>query len=93
MEMTLCRRLSVRPFRPGDLTAARKLWRGTVGISGGDDRRTMQRLFRKNPGTCLVAFVGRKLVGTVMGTHDARRGYIFHLAVDPDYRRRGVATG
>jgi N-acetylglutamate synthase len=82
----------VRPFRPGDYAAASRLWRRTVGVVGGDDRRTITRLLGKNPGTCLVAMEGKRLAGTIMGTHDMRRAYIFHLAVDTDFRRRGIAT-
>jgi ribosomal protein S18 acetylase RimI-like enzyme len=31
-------------------------------------------------------------VGTVMGGYDGHRGWIYTLAVDPAYRRRGIAT-
>ncbi len=31
-------------------------------------------------------------MGCVFGTHDTRKGWINRLAVDPDYRRRGIAT-
>jgi len=82
----------VRVLKPADIPAARALWKKTVGVSRGDDRRTLLRLLKKNPGTCLVAIVGGKLVGKVMGTQDARRGYIFHLAVDTAHRRRGIAS-
>lgn len=35
---------------------------------------------------------GDRLVAVVMATHDSRKGWINRLAVDPDYRRQGVAT-
>jgi ribosomal protein S18 acetylase RimI-like enzyme len=31
-------------------------------------------------------------VGVVLGTFDGRRGWILRLAVDPAFRRRGVAS-
>ncbi|OGS45505.1 MAG: hypothetical protein A3K66_05130 [Euryarchaeota archaeon RBG_16_67_27] len=40
----------------------------------------------------LGAFDDRRLVGCVLGTHDTRKGWINRLAVEPDYRRRGIAT-
>ena len=33
-----------------------------------------------------------RIIGAVMGTHDARKGWINRLAVHPDHRRRGVAS-
>jgi ribosomal protein S18 acetylase RimI-like enzyme len=35
---------------------------------------------------------GKRLVAVVLATHDSRKGWINRLAVDPDYRRQGVAT-
>ena len=31
------------------------------------------------------------VIGTVLCGTDTRRGYIYHLFVDPEYRRKGVA--
>ncbi|OKH39261.1 hypothetical protein NIES2101_35510 [Calothrix sp. HK-06] len=33
-----------------------------------------------------------KIVGAVLCGHDGRRGYLYHLAVLPDYRRQGIST-
>jgi GNAT superfamily N-acetyltransferase len=38
----------------------------------------------------LVAEVDGKLVGTVLGSHDGRKGWINRLAVSPAHRRRGI---
>lgn len=35
---------------------------------------------------------GQRLVAIAMATHDSRKGWINRLAVDPDYRRRGLAV-
>lgn len=35
---------------------------------------------------------GQRLVAVVLATHDSRKGWINRLAVDPDYRRQGLAT-
>ena len=31
-----------------------------------------------------------KIVGAIMAGHDGRRGYIYHTAVLPDYRKQGI---
>jgi GNAT superfamily N-acetyltransferase len=35
---------------------------------------------------------GERLVAVALATHDSRKGWINRLAVDPDYRRQGLAT-
>jgi ribosomal protein S18 acetylase RimI-like enzyme len=44
-----------------------------------------------NPDFFLGAFEGRHLIGTAVLSSDMRKGWINRLAVDPDFRRRGVA--
>lgn len=56
-----------------------------------DSRESFARYVVRNPGMSFVAFAGDDLIGTVQGGHDGRRGYIYHLAVHPDYRGRGLA--
>ncbi len=44
------------------------------------------------PDFYLVATVGERIVGVVLGTHDGRKGWINRLAVHPDDQRRGIAS-
>jgi ribosomal protein S18 acetylase RimI-like enzyme len=37
-----------------------------------------------------VATDGSAIVGVALCGHDGRRGYIYHLAVDPAYQARGL---
>ena len=49
-------------------------------------------MIERNPSlSCATEFAGR-LVGTVLCGHDGWRGWLYHVAVDPDWRRRGIAT-
>jgi len=78
-----------------DYEAMVALWRrvglvNRVGIR--DARRAFARQVRLNNGLYLGAFDGDRLVGTVLGTHDTRKGWINRLAVDPAYQRRGVGS-
>ena len=68
------------------------LWRACegVGLSEADSRESIARYLARNPGMGFIALDGEKIVGAVLCGHDGRRGYIHHLAVHPDYRRRGV---
>jgi len=51
----------------------------------------MEAQIKENPSFFLGAFEDTRLVGTVIATTDGRKGWINRLAVDPDYRRRGIA--
>ncbi len=57
-----------------------------------DGRRSFARQLRLNKGLYIGAYDGERLVGTVLGTHDTRKGWVNRLAVDPAYQRRGVGT-
>ncbi|MGI6488836.1 MAG: GNAT family N-acetyltransferase [Syntrophothermaceae bacterium] len=60
-----------------------------IGLGRGDDRRALEMFIARNPGTCLVMRENGMLAGTVMAGFDGRRGYIYHLAVHPQYQGQG----
>lgn len=68
-----------------------EFWRSIpgIGIGRGDTEQSLKLFIEKNPSTCLVLKENGRLIGTVLGGFDGRRGYIYHLAVDPDYRGKG----
>lgn len=84
--------ISVRPMRISDYGQALDLWKATpgIGLRGDDTRVNVLKYLKRNPGFSLVALSQGKLVGTVMGGHDGRRGMIGHLAVAGPFRRRGL---
>jgi len=59
---------------------------------GRDSPAAFRRQLAAHPTTYLGAFDGDRLVGCVFGTHDARKAWINRLAVDPQYRRQGIAS-
>ncbi|TBW51286.1 GNAT family N-acetyltransferase [Marinobacter halodurans] len=77
-----------------DYDAAIQLWQDTAGVRlrDADSKEGIARYLDRNPGLSRVAVDGGHMVGTVMAGHDGKRGYIQHLAVADDYRRRGVAS-
>ncbi|MEM3616722.1 MAG: GNAT family N-acetyltransferase [Candidatus Bathyarchaeia archaeon] len=58
---------------------------------GRDSREVIARQMSANPEFFLGAFENGRLVGAVIISSDGRKGWINRLAVDPDFRRRGVA--
>jgi ribosomal protein S18 acetylase RimI-like enzyme len=63
-----------------------------VAVRSSDSREATERYLTRNPGLSFVAKSEGRIVACAMSGHDGRRGYLYHMAVDPAYRRRGVAT-
>ena len=67
-----------------------QLWRKAgIGVSSSDSREEFQRMLWRNPDLCLIGKIEEKIITVVMGGFDGRRGYVHHLAVDPDHQRKG----
>ena len=60
-----------------------------VGLSAADERPSISRFLDRNPGLSFGIREDGRLVGTLLAGHDGRRGYLYHLAIDPAYRRKG----
>jgi ribosomal protein S18 acetylase RimI-like enzyme len=84
--------ITTREFGISDYDVALHLWKRVEGleIAEGDDRESMAQFLRRNPGLSRVAIYAGAIVGVALCSHDGRRGHIYHLAVDPAYRRSGV---
>jgi len=87
--------IRIRPLRRSDYDAMIALFR-VCGLNpktkGRDSLRSFTTQLRRNADWYLGAFDGDRLVGTVLGTHDTRKGWVNRLAVDPQYRRRAIAA-
>ncbi|MDA8384118.1 MAG: GNAT family N-acetyltransferase [Betaproteobacteria bacterium] len=75
-----------------DYDSVMRLLRDTPGIClrEADTRAAVARYLTRNPGLSLVAEIEAEIVGCVMAGHDGRRGFLYHLAVMPAHRRRGL---
>lgn len=84
--------IETREFLIDHYEAAVELWKCVEGveIAEGDDRRGVAQFLARNAGLSRVAIDRRKIVGIAFCGQDGRRGYIYHLAVDPNYRGRGL---
>ena len=84
--------IQTREFVIEDYETAVELWKRVDGveIAEGDDREGVARFLARNPGLSRVATDGSTVIGVAFCGNDGRRGYIYHLAVDPNYRGQGV---
>ena len=83
----------IRQFRISDYDAAFELWTTVEGIeiAEGDEKQDVEGFLARNPNLSRVAEDGGKLVGVALCGEDGRRGYIYHLAVEPGYQQKGLA--
>ncbi len=67
-----------------------ELWkRAGIGIGSSDTKDEVATVLARNPDLFLIGKKDGKIIAVVIGTFDGRRGYIHHLAVDPDYQNKG----
>lgn len=64
-----------------------------MGLNDLDDSREgFAKFLARNPDTCFAALDGSgRIAGTILAGNDGRRGYLYHTAVHPAYRGRGIA--
>jgi ribosomal protein S18 acetylase RimI-like enzyme len=80
---------------PVDYSAALELWQnaGTgVRLGPSDAPEEIEKKLQRDPDLFLVAELDGRLVGTVIGGFDGRRGLVYHLAVLPSERGRGIGS-
>jgi ribosomal protein S18 acetylase RimI-like enzyme len=83
-----------RPLSEDDFDAVVALWRRTpgIGLSSADESDRISAFLRRNPSMCIAAEIDNEVIGTVIAGHDGRRGYLYHVAVAPEWRRRGIGS-
>lgn len=84
--------LTIRPMTIKDYDEVFAMWQITTkrALSSADEKSQIERYLKRNEGLSQVAVVDGKIVGTVLAGHDGRRGFIHHMAVLPEFRRRHI---
>ena len=83
--------LEVRAYLPEDLEEVVGLWQ----VCFPDDppwnepRTMVRRKLGVQPELFLVGLLEGRVAGTVLGGFDGVRGWVYHLAVAPEFRRKG----
>ena len=82
----------LRIMEVSDIPASIELWKNMKGLAirGSDNIRDLSEHVKMNSSHNFVAASGDRLIGTVLGGFDGRRGYIYHLAVHEDFRKKNT---
>ncbi len=86
--------MNIRKMVINDYDDVYALWMACAGMGLNnldDSREGIDKFLKRNPDTCFVAEYDNQIVGVIIVGNDGRRGYIYHTAVDTQYRKRGVA--
>ena len=84
----------IRLMTINDYEKVYKLWMSCAGMrlnNLDDSKEGIEKFLQRNPETCFVAEKDDRIVGSIMVGNDGRRGHIYHTAVNPQYRKQGIA--
>ena len=84
----------IRQLKSEDYDSVISLWNSanlSVRPKGRDSYKKINEQIRSNNTILLVAEFNKNIVGTILGTHDGRKGWINRLAVDAEFRRKNIA--
>lgn len=87
--------MKIRLLKISDYQSIYSIWENTSGMGLriiDDSENGIKKFLLRNPNTNFAAIIDNKVVGVIMAGNDGRRGYIYHLAVQKEYQRRGIAT-
>lgn len=85
--------MMIRKMRIGDYEKVYGLWMccAGMGLNDLDDSEAgIEKFLIRNPETCFVAEEDGCIIGVILAGNDGRRAYLYHTAVHPAHRGRGI---
>lgn len=85
--------MQIRAFQMTDYAAVISLWQAAgIHLSRSDSQADILHKLERDPDLFLVAVENDMLVGAVMGAYDGRRGWVYHLAIQPEHHGKGFGA-
>jgi ribosomal protein S18 acetylase RimI-like enzyme len=83
--------IEIRSFRQEDEAPLIKLWeRCELVVAWNDPSKDISRKVQLDPEGLLLGWHDNLLIASVMAGYEGHRGWINYLAVDPEFRRKGL---
>jgi ribosomal protein S18 acetylase RimI-like enzyme len=86
----------LREFQfPTDYPQVISLWNNAgpgIHVRRSDEEGEIAKKLQRDPDLFLVVEAGGRIIASVIGGYDGRRGMVYHLAVDEDFRKLGIAS-
>lgn len=85
--------MDIRTMKLEDYEDVLNLWKTcNISLSQSDEKEQIAIFLKSNPHTSLVGILNNKIIASVLGGYDGRRGIVHHLAVDVNYQHNGYGT-
>lgn len=88
--------VQIREFKfPVDYDQVYQLWESIekgVRVGRSDTPREIEKKLSRDPDLFLVAESDNRIIGSVIGGFDGRRGLVYHLAVASEFRGNGIGS-
>lgn len=87
--------MQIRTMTIADYEKVYALWMSckNMGFNDIDDSKEgIARFLERNPNTSFVAMENDELQGIILGGHDGRRGYIYHMSIAENHRKKGIGS-
>ena len=87
--------MQIRTMTIADYEKVYALWMSckNMGFNDIDDSKEgIARFLERNPNTSFVAIENDELQGIILGGHDGRRGYVYHMSVAENHRKKGIGS-
>lgn len=84
---------TIRKFELSDYDKVYHLWKTTPGMGLRqipDSIEGIEKFVQRNPNTNFVVEAEEQIIGATLSGHDGRRGTLYHMCVNDNYRRRGI---
>jgi len=87
----LIKKLIIRSFQISDEPDVIDLWRRcSLVVPQNDPKKDIEMKLKIQPELFFVGVISSRIVSTVMSGYDGHRGWIYYLAVDPDFQQNGI---
>jgi len=83
----------IRTYKESDEEQVIKLWKiCNLIVPWNNPRTDIQRKLSENPELFFVGTIENRLIATCIAGFDGHRGWVYYVAVHPDYQQNGIAT-
>ena len=89
----IMKEINYRLFNSKDKQSVLELWKTcNLIVSWNDPEKDILRKLSVRDDLFILAEINKKIIATAMGGYDGHRGYIYYLAVLPEFQKKGVGS-